>query len=125
MVRLAPTSRAGIKSILLALQKGEAVGILPDQLANKGEGEWAPFFNRPALTMTLVGRLVKKTNATIIMVFAERMTFGRGFIIHLETIEGNDIDTPGKLNFQLEKQIKRNPMQYLWNYDRHKGHESQ
>ena len=125
LVRLAPTSRAGIKAILLALQKREAVGILPDQVANKGEGVWAPFFNRPALTMTLVGRLVKKTNATVIMVFAERMTFGRGFIIHFETIEGNDIDTPGKLNFQLEKQIKKNPMQYLWNYDRHKGHESQ
>ena len=124
-VKLAQTNSSGVKSILMALKKGEAIGILPDQLATKGEGEWAPFFKRQALTMTLVSRLVKKTGATVIMAYAERISLGRGFIIHLETIEGNDIDTPTKLNFQLEKQIRKSPTQYLWNYDRYKGHESQ
>ena len=38
---LAPTNKAGIKQILKALKKHEAIGILPDQVSNKGEGEWA------------------------------------------------------------------------------------
>ncbi|MDC0422819.1 lipid A biosynthesis acyltransferase [Methylophilaceae bacterium] len=124
-IKLAPTKKTGIKKILLALRKGEAVGILPDQVAKKGEGEWAPFFNRPAYTMNLASRLAKKTGASVIMVYGERLSLGKGFIIHLEPIKLKDIKGPKELNQQLEKQILKNPTQYLWNYDKHKGCESQ
>tara|TARA_B110000014_G_scaffold183586_1_gene132663 strand:- start:956 stop:1585 length:630 start_codon:yes stop_codon:yes gene_type:complete len=120
---LAPTNKMGIKKILTALKKGEAVGILPDQAANKGEGEWADFFGRPAYTMILVSKLAKKTGATVIMAFGERLSIGKGFDIHFKTLSSNDISSARKLNKVLENEIKFAPTQYLWNYDKHKGYE--
>ena len=120
---LAPTNKMGIKKILTALKKGEAVGILPDQAANKGEGEWADFFGRPAYTMILVSKLAKKTGATVIMAFGERLSIGKGFDIHFKTLQSSDISSPRKLNKILENEIRFAPTQYLWNYDKHKGYE--
>ena len=48
---------AGVRTLLRRLQKGGVVGILPDQQPKAGEGEFAPFFGKQALTMTLLGRL--------------------------------------------------------------------
>jgi KDO2-lipid IV(A) lauroyltransferase len=45
----------------------------------EGEGEWVPFFGRPAYTMTLIGRLQESTGAAIVFCWAERLTQGRGF----------------------------------------------
>jgi len=120
---LAPTTKAGIKLILKSLKNNEAVGILPDQTANKGDGEWAEFFGRPAFTMVLVSRLAKKTGATVIMTFGERLDIGKGFKIHFKTIPSKNVSSPRKLNKTLEDIIKKAPEQYLWNYDKHKGYE--
>ena len=122
---LAPTNKSGVKQILKALRKGEAVGILPDQAANKGEGEWTNFFGRPAYTMVLVSKLVKKTGATVIMTFGERLGIGEGFKIHFKALPASCVLSPRKLNKQLEDEIRKAPTQYLWNYDKHKGYESQ
>ena len=122
---LAPTNKMGIKKILKALRKGEAVGILPDQAANKGEGEWAEFFGRPAYTMVLVSKLVKKTGATVIMAFGERLSIGEGFNINFKILPSKKVSSPRELNKVLENQIKHAPTQYLWNYDKHKGYEVQ
>ena len=108
-----------------ALRKSEAVGILPDQTANKGEGEWVEFFGQPAYTMVLVSKLAKKTGANVIMAFGERLDIGKGFKIHFKTLSSNTVSSPRKLNKVLENEIKKAPTQYLWNYDRHKGYESQ
>jgi KDO2-lipid IV(A) lauroyltransferase len=122
---LAPTDKSGVKQILGALKKNEAIGILPDQAANKGEGEWVDFFGRPAYTMVLVSKLVKKTGANVIMTFGERLGNGKGFKIHFETIDPDAVSTPSKLNKLLEREIRKAPTQYLWKYDKHKGYEAQ
>ena len=122
---LAPTDRSGVKKILSALKKNEAIGILPDQAANKGEGEWVDFFGRPAYTMVLVSKLVNKTGANVIMTFGERLGNGKGFKIHFKTIDPDAVSTPSKLNKLLEREIRKAPTQYLWNYDKHKGYEAQ
>ena len=123
--KLAPTDKSGVKQILKALRNGEAVGILPDQAANKGEGEWVEFFGRPAYTMVLVSRLAKKTGANLVMAFGERLDNGKGFKIHFKSIDPDAVSTPKKLNKLLEDEIRKAPTQYLWNYDKHKGYESQ
>ena len=51
--------------MIRALRRGEAVGLLPDQVPPEGMGVWAPFFGRPAYTMTLAARLVQQTGAPI------------------------------------------------------------
>jgi KDO2-lipid IV(A) lauroyltransferase len=119
-IKQAPANSSGVRLLLQALKNGEAIGILPDQIPAKGEGEWAPFFGQPAYTMTLVSKLANKTGATVIMAFGERLTDGRGFTVHLnELIEGS-IATSTMLNRAIEEQIKEKPHQYLWAYPRYK-----
>jgi KDO2-lipid IV(A) lauroyltransferase len=118
-VTLAEANTAGVRKLIQALKRGEAVGILPDQIPAEGEGEWAPFFGKPAYTMTLASKLAIKTGATVIMVFGERLAHGLGYEIHLTKVDS--IATLALLNQAIEKQIAQKPEQYLWQYNRYKA----
>ena len=117
-VKLAPANVQGVRTLMQALKKGEAIGILPDQIPNEGEGEWADFFGKPAYTMTLACKLAEKTGATVLMAFGERLANGQGYEIHLTPVES--IATPDLLNAAIAKQIAQKPEQYLWRYNRYK-----
>ena len=117
-VVLAEANASGVRKLMQALKRGEAIGILPDQIPKAGEGEWADFFGKPAYTMTLAGKLAEKTNATVIMAFGERLTNGAGYNIHLTQVES--IATASLLNKAIEAQVAKIPSQYLWRYDRYK-----
>jgi KDO2-lipid IV(A) lauroyltransferase len=119
-INLAPANMLGVRLLIQALKRGEAIGILPDQIPGKGEGEWAPFFGKPAYTMSLASKLAEKTGAAVIMAFGERLPNGEGFNIHLTQLENGSIATPTLLNKAIEHQIKQNPSQYLWAYPRYK-----
>lgn len=119
-IKLAPTTLAGVKKLFVALKNGEAVGILPDQIASKGEGEWANFFGKPMYTMVLASKLAKKTGAVVIMAVAQRLPEGKGFELHLESLAQDNIDNVNLLNQHIEHQIKKFPLQYMWNYNRYK-----
>ena len=118
-VKLAPTNLSGVRSLLKALKKGEAVGILPDQVPDADEGVWATFFGQPAYTMNLVSKLVSATNATVLMIYGERLSWGRGFVIHIEPL--NSDTTPQDINHAVERLVRRIPAQYLWSYQRFKA----
>jgi len=119
-ITLAPANAQGVKQLLQALKRGEAIGILPDQAPLAGEGEWAPFFGRPAYTMTLASKLAEKTGAQVFMAFGERLSYGRGYNIHIRSIAAGGIKTPALLNAEIEYTIAQCPAQYLWMYDRYK-----
>lgn len=119
-VSLAPANAQGVKLLLQALKRGEAIGILPDQAPYEGEGEWAPFFGRPAYTMTLASKLAQKSGAQVLMAFGERLPNGRGYHIHIKPIPEGGINTPELLNQAIEKTIAQCPSQYMWIYDRYK-----
>lgn len=119
-VKLAPANAQGVKQLLQALKRGEAIGILPDQAPHQGEGEWVPFFGRPAYTMTLASKLAEKSGAQVLMAFGERLANGRGYHIHIKPIAQAGINTPALLNQELEKTISTCPSQYMWIYDRYK-----
>jgi KDO2-lipid IV(A) lauroyltransferase len=120
----APTNLAGIRILMKALKNKEAIIILPDQAPGEGEGVWAPFFGRPAYTMTLLPRLAKSADATVLMCFAERLGGGQGFHIHITPMDqafGSDkIENATILNRNIEKLITLAPGQYLWSYNRYK-----
>ncbi len=118
LVKLAPANVQGVRSLMQALKKGEAIGILPDQIPAEGEGEWADFFGKPAYTMTLASRLAEKTGATVIMAYGERLPNGKGYEIHLTKVDS--IATPQLLNQAIEAQVTKKPEQYLWRYNRYK-----
>ncbi len=117
-VTLAEANASGVRKLMQALKRNEAIGILPDQIPAAGEGEWADFFGRPAYTMTLASKLAEKTGATVIMAFGERLANGAGYEIHITQLES--IATATLLNKAIEQQIALNPAQYLWRYDRYK-----
>ncbi len=123
-VNLAKTDVKGVRALLTALKKGEAVGILPDQVASKGEGAWASFFGRQAYTPTLVARLHQSTGAVPLLMFGERLPKGQGYRIHIEPLNadltGSKEHTAAQLNAALEALIRKYPAQYLWSYNRYK-----
>ena len=69
-IDLATTDIAGVRKLMKALARKEAVGMLPDQAPSAGEGVWAEFFGYPVYTMTLAQRLAEKSGATVILTYA-------------------------------------------------------
>jgi KDO2-lipid IV(A) lauroyltransferase len=124
-LHLAPADLSGVRLMLRALRRREAVGMLPDQVPGSGEGVWAAFFGRPAYTMTLAARLTEASHATVIMAYAERLAGGAGFHLHLsapqEAIAGPLEARVAAINRALEALIRRCPQQYLWGYNRYKA----
>lgn len=120
----APTSLAGVRQMIRSLRKGHAVGLLPDQVPPDGMGAWAPFFGRPAYTMTLSARLAQQTGAAVVLAWGERLRWGRGFRLHfreLHTPLSPDLDTAvAQVNREMERLIRECPSQYLWGYARYK-----
>lgn len=117
-LKLAPADVSGVRKLIKALKAGEAVGMLPDQAPGVGEGEWAPFFGRPAWTMTLAPRLAR-SGATVILAWAERLPHGAGYHLHLSK-PATDVTTPADVNREIERLVRLCPGQYLWGYNRYK-----
>jgi KDO2-lipid IV(A) lauroyltransferase len=124
-LQTAPANRSGVKQLLRALKRGEAVGILPDQVpTHANEGVWAEFFQRPAYTMTLPARLAELTGARIVLAFGRRLPSGRGYRLHLSGLKVPLNQTPEQqarlINQAMEGLIRSCPEQYLWAYSRYK-----
>ena len=121
---LAPITARGIRVLVEALERGDFVGILPDQEPKADKGAvFAPFFGIPAFSMLLVNRLARRTGAPVIFLFAERLADGSGFVIHcLPAPEGIDSEDDGvaaaALNRGIEQCVRVCPEQYLWPYKR-------
>lgn len=121
---LAPANLAGIRKLLKALKRNEAIGVLPDQVPQHGEGVWADFFGRPAYSMTLPAKLQQLSGAPIIAVFAERRAHGQGYVVHFvefdRLLAGSPAQHARAINAAMEGLIARCPAQYLWSYQRYK-----
>jgi KDO2-lipid IV(A) lauroyltransferase len=119
-----PTTLAGVRQMLRALKGGGAVGLLPDQVPPMGMGVWAPFFGKPAYTMTLPARLVQQTGAGVLLLWGERLRAGAGYMIRVRPWVGAlDADAEraaAQLNAQMERLVRECPAQYLWGYARYK-----
>lgn len=122
--RLAPITARGIRVLLSALERGEFVGILPDQEPREDKGAvFAPLFGVPAYTMLLVNRLARRSGAAVIFMFAERLPRAGGYRIHcLKAPPGieseDDVSAASALNQGIEQCIALCPEQYLWSYRR-------
>ena len=124
-VTLAPADLSGVRTLMRALKNGEAIGILPDQTPREGEGVWAPFFGKPAYTMTLVQRLHETFGAPIVLAWGERLPNAAGFTVRAipfaEPLERDPLAAATQLNRALEAVIRTCPEQYLWGYNRYKA----
>lgn len=121
-VRLVPADVAGVREVLGALSRGEAVGFLPDQVPGEGEGEWAEFFGRPAYTVTLAAKLAERPGVACFLAWAKRLPRGAGYEIRLRRLPAREPgETPvRRMNRALEALVRECPEQYLWAYNRYK-----
>lgn len=124
----APASLAGVRQMIRALRRGEAVGLLPDQVPPGGQGEWAPFFGRPAYTMTLAARLAQQTGAALLLVWGERLPRGQGYVVRFQPMTealpadpAAQAESAAIVNRAMEHLIRQRPQQYLWGYHRYKA----
>jgi len=121
--RLAPAAREGLRQLQAARDRGEVIGLLPDQSPRRATGVFAPFFGRPALTMTLLPRLLRGRDDRVVFAFAERLPYGRGFRYH-ELEAGPEIADPdpviaaAEVNRLVEALVRQCPEQYNWAYKR-------
>jgi KDO2-lipid IV(A) lauroyltransferase len=115
---------AGVRRLYRRLLDGRVVGILPDQQPKLGEGEFAPFFGTPALTMVLLSRLAQRTGATVLFGFAERLPCGAGYRLHFLPAPNGIADVQlasavAALNHGIENCVRLAPAQYQWHYKRY------
>jgi KDO2-lipid IV(A) lauroyltransferase len=121
--RLVPTDAGGIRELLRALRGGATVGILPDQVPPRSGGVHVPFFDQPALTMTLVPRLLRATGAAAVVGVAERIPGGFRIVVEPAPPGLDDADprrAARTLNEAVETVVRRSPAQYQWDYKRFK-----
>lgn len=124
----APATLAGVRQLISALRRGEAVGLLPDQVPPEGQGVWAPFFGEPAYTMTLSARFATMANTRVLLAWGERLSWGRGYVVHVlpleqvlsEPLADDAAAVAAQFNRAMEALIRRCPRQYLWGYARYK-----
>ncbi len=133
---VAPANLAGVRQMIRALRRGETIGLLPDQVPPESQGVWAPFFGKPAYTMTLAARLVQQTGAAVVLIRGERLKGGRGWCLHAEPMleplpvavsganaaeaEAHTVASATVINRAMEHMIRQLPGQYLWGYHRYK-----
>ncbi|RZU02196.1 lysophospholipid acyltransferase family protein [Rivibacter subsaxonicus] len=125
----APATLAGVRQLIRTLRRGEVVGLLPDQVPPEGMGVWAPFFGKPAYTMTLAARLAQQTGCAVLLIWSERLPHGAGYRIEVlplaEALPVAADDPDGVLaasavNRAMEQLVRQCPEQYLWGYHRYK-----
>jgi KDO2-lipid IV(A) lauroyltransferase len=115
-----------VRQLFRRLQAGGTVGILPDQQPKAGDGVFAPFFGREALTMSLLPRLAARSDAAVLMAWCERIGDDRDaprYAVHVEPAPDavSDADPrvgAGALNAAVERIARRDPAQYQWTYKR-------
>lgn len=122
-VKMAPTNKRGVAQLLAALKNGEMVGILPDQVPADESGVFANFFEEPALTMTLVSKLVQRTGAKVYCGYARRLRRGEGFCAVFREADpaiysSNLEESVQGLNNSVENAVLEAVSQYQWEYKR-------
>ena len=124
-MKVLPGSLSAIKAMHKALKANQAVALLTDQVPPEGLGVWAPFFGKPAYTMTLAARLALQNGAVLLPVSCERLPKGRGYIVKIRpavdmTANPDLLQTVTRINQAIETIVLSQPGQYLWGYGRYK-----
>ena len=119
-----PAEGAAVRQLFKRLKEGGVVGILPDQQPKAGDGEFAPFFDMPALTMTLLPRLAARSDAVVLFACCERIDWTPSFRLRIEAAPAqiNSSDTAAgvaALNVAVEAMARRDLAQYQWTYKRY------
>jgi KDO2-lipid IV(A) lauroyltransferase len=119
-----PADLRGIRLMHKTLKANQAVALLTDQVPPEGLGVWAPFFGKPAYTMTLAARLALQSGAVLLPVSCERLPHGKGYILKIwppvDRLTTDVLAAVTLINKAIEMIVLSQPGQYLWGYARYK-----
>ncbi len=120
-VTLVPAESTAMRPLFRALQARQLVGITPDQQPKQGAGEFAPFFGREALTLTLIQKLAQRSGAPVVFAWAEPVPDGFDVVFEAAPPEIADADlhvATTAMNAKVEDVARRRPDWYQWTYKR-------
>ncbi len=121
-VILVPAETNAMRPLWKTLQAGGMVGITPDQQPKFGGGEFAPFFGKKALTLSLIPKLAERSQAPVVFAYTEATAEGFDLFFEAadEQIHNKDLLLATKvMNAQVEAIAKRDLRQYQWTYKRY------
>lgn len=119
---LVPTDESGVKQIFRALKQGGVTVILPDHSPDH-PSECVNWFDVPLYSSQLSAKLIQKTKAAALFLYAIRNAQG-GFDITIEPMD-EQIYQPNMgtciIHKKVEQLIRRYPEHYHWSYKRFKA----
>ncbi|MDQ2989533.1 MAG: lysophospholipid acyltransferase family protein, partial [Pseudomonadota bacterium] len=75
-------------------------------------------------TMTLPAKLAQMGEPAVILVYAERLAAGKGYVVRFVpfegSLQGSAVEQASAINRAMERLIARCPAQYFWSYNRYK-----
>jgi len=121
-VVLVPAETNAMRPLWKTLQAGGMVGITPDQQPKFGGGEFAPFFGKQALTLSLIPKLAERSQAPVVFAYTEATAEGFDLFFEAADARIHDRDlliATQAMNAQVETIAKRDLRQYQWTYKRY------
>lgn len=121
-VLLVPAETNAMRPLWKTLQAGGTVGITPDQQPKFGGGEFAPFFGKQALTLSLIPKLAERSQAPVVFAYTEATADGFDLFFEASDSRIHDKDlilATRVMNAQVEAIAKRDLRQYQWTYKRY------
>ncbi|KAA8731819.1 lipid A biosynthesis acyltransferase [Acinetobacter qingfengensis] len=120
---LVPTDETGVKQVFKTLKQGGTTAILPDHSPDF-EGDFTNWFGIPLYSSHLIAKMVQKTKASALLLYAFRNDNG-GFDMFIESLpeQIQDRQTNGTalIHEAMENLIHRYPEHYHWSYKRFKA----
>ena len=113
---------SGVRELLRLYKKGYSIALMIDQRVS--EGIKSKFFNEDAFTTTIPAQFIKRFNCKIVPIYIERR-HGINFNIKIEkpkkfSKEDSIEKITRDLNIWLEKNVLKNPGEWIWSHNRWK-----
>ena len=117
--------RTDVRGMLRRLRANRAVWYAPDQDPGPRNGVFAPFFGRPAATVTATARIARASGAPVLPFRVERSAGGRAYRVVIEPAltgfpSGDVHADAAQVNAVIERWARARPEQYLWVHRRFK-----
>ena len=113
-----------LREIVKHLKQGQMVWFGPDQDMGPKGSVFAPFFGRPACTVTTPARLARMSGAVSLFLDLHRDDQGR-YQVRLQPMPENypaedEVENATHLNQCIEDALNNHPAQYMWMHKRFK-----
>lgn len=124
--QLVPTDESGVRQIFKALKQGGTTVILPDHTPHVG-GDMVDFFGIPLASSSLSAKLIQKTKARALLLYAIRDPDSEQFDMYIEPLgeeiyQGSAVEGTAFNHQRMEQLIRHYPAHYHWSYKRFKAH---